>query len=66
MVQFPIPDQPLHNLSQTYTIFRVVAVVLMVSAEFTGLPVVLPIGSSDIRLRYGLLFVHQNGFIRGI
>ena len=42
------------------------AVVLMVSAEFTGIPVVLPIGPSLIRLGYFFLFVHQDGLAGSI
>ena len=61
----PLGSASPQSFSDLYNL-PVVAVVLMVSTEFTGLPVVLPIGSSNIRLRYDLLFVHQNGFIRGI
>lgn len=41
-------------------------VVLVVSTEFVGIPIVLPIRLSVIRLWYGLVFVHQYSFIRGI
>ncbi|KAI5323359.1 hypothetical protein L3X38_032431 [Prunus dulcis] len=47
-------NQALVDLSQAYTLFCTMAVVLVVLAEFTGIPIVLPIGLPIGRLLYEL------------
>ncbi|CAL2265251.1 unnamed protein product [Prunus armeniaca] len=63
---FPLPNQSFDDLPQTYAVFGVMAVMLVVSAEFAGIPIILLIGLSVIRLRYDFLLVHQYGFVGGI
>ncbi|CAL9021789.1 unnamed protein product, partial [Prunus brigantina] len=66
LIQLSFPNQAFDDFPQTYAVFGVMAVMLVVSAEFAGIPIVLPIRLSVIWLRYYLVLVHQDGLIGGV
>ncbi|CAL9022368.1 unnamed protein product, partial [Prunus brigantina] len=63
LIELPFPNQALDDLPQTDAVFGVVAVLLVVSAEFASIPIVLPIRLSVCWLRDLIVLVHQNGLV---
>ncbi|CAL9021011.1 unnamed protein product, partial [Prunus brigantina] len=57
LVQLSFPNQAFDDLPQTNAVFGAVAVLLVISAELAGIPIVLPIGLS-VWFRDLVVFVH--------
>ncbi|CAL9024639.1 unnamed protein product [Prunus brigantina] len=67
-LRLAFPNQSLDDFSQTYAFFGIVIAVLVVSAELSGIPIVLLVVSEFLigRLRYYLVLVHENSLISGV
>ncbi|CAL8150923.1 unnamed protein product [Prunus armeniaca] len=58
LFQLSFPNQTLDNFPQTDAVFGIVAVLLVVSAEFANVPIILPTGLSVGWLWDLVMFVH--------
>ncbi|CAL2253395.1 unnamed protein product [Prunus armeniaca] len=66
LIQLSFSNQTFDDLPHTYALLCVMTVVLVVSAEFVSIPIVLPTKLSVIRLRDYFVLVYQNCLISGV